>query len=376
MRHRRIVSGHAPDYRLMTTVGLILLIGLVMLSSASTAVGYERFGDSNYFIKHQLFYGVLFGLLGFWIASKVDYHFWQRWSFPLLIGTIVLLILVFVPGIGLNIKGAHRWINLGFSTIQPAEIAKLTFLFYLANWLQKRGQGVKNFLYGFLPFIVMLGLVASLILKEPDFSTMLILCVMAVGVYFVGGANPWHVGLLGLGSSALFYLMIKFEPYRADRFTVFLNPESDPQGIGYHINRALLAIGSGGWFGLGLGNSRQKYNSLPEVQGDSIFAVIAEEMGLIFSLGLIVLFGYLMLRGFRIARQAPDNFSRYVSAGIVIWIAFQAFFNIAAMVGIVPLTGIPLPFISHGSTAVVSSLFAMGVLVNISKQTVATSRPA
>jgi cell division protein FtsW len=358
----------------MATIGLILLIGLVMLSSASTVVGYERFGDSNYYIKHQLLYGVLLGCFGFWIATKIDYRFWQRWSFPLLIGTILLLLVVFIPGIGLNIKGSHRWINLGFSTIQPAEIAKLTFLFYLANWLQKRGQGVKDFLYGFLPFIIMLALVAGLILLEPDFSTMLILCVMAVGVFFIGGANPWHVGLLGVFSSAFFMLMIKIAPYRAARFTVFLNPESDPQGIGYHINQALLAIGSGGWFGLGLGHSRQKYNFLPEVQGDSIFAIIAEEMGLLFSLCLIALFGYLMLRGFRIARQAPDNFSRYVSAGIVVWIVFQAFFNIAAMVGIVPLTGIPLPFISHGSTAVVSSLFAVGVLVNISKQTSATSR--
>jgi cell division protein FtsW len=150
--------------------------------------------------------------------------------------------------------------------------------------------------------------------------------------------------------------------------------EADPQGIGYHINQALLSIGSGGWFGLGLGHSRQKYNFLPEVQGDSIFAVIAEELGFLFALCLIALFSYLMLRGFKIARQAPDDFSRYVSVGIVVWIAFQAFFNIAAMVGIVPLTGIPLPFISHGSTAIVSSLFAVGVLVNISKHSTVSPR--
>lgn len=362
-------SLHAPDYVFLTILAVIVVTGLVMLSSASTVVGYERFGDSNHFIKHQLLYGMLLGGFGFWLASRIDYHLWERLAFPLLIGTIVLLVVVFIPGIGLNLKGAHRWIDLGGVTLQPAELAKLTFLFYLATWLQKRGEGIKSFSYGFLPFLFLLGIVAGLIVLEPDFSTMLILCVMSVAVFFVAGANPLHVGGLGVLSGMIFMLLIKIAPYRAARFTVFLNPESDPQGIGYHINQALLAIGSGGIFGLGLGHSRQKYNYLPEVAGDSIFAVIAEELGFIFCVALIALFVFLMIRGFRIARLAPDAFGRYVAVGVMSWISFQAFFNIAAMVGLVPLTGIPLPFISHGSTAVVSSLFAMGVLTNISRQT-------
>ncbi|MDD5566862.1 MAG: putative lipid II flippase FtsW [Patescibacteria group bacterium] len=368
---------HAPDYILVAVLALIVFLGIILLSSASTVIGYERFGDSNYYLKHQLVYGVLLGAFGFWLAARLDYHLWEKLAVPLLIITIGLLIVVFIPGLGLGLKGANRWINLGGFTLQPAELAKLTFLFYLATWLQKRGEGLKSFSYGFLPFLVLLGLVAGLIILEPDFSTMLVLCFMAVTVFFIAGANLVHVTWLGGASVGLFLLLIKIAPYRAARFTVFLHPEVDPQGIGYHINQALLAIGSGGLFGLGLGHSRQKYNYLPEAAGDSIFAVIAEELGFIFCLFLIVLFVVLMIRGFKIARQAPDAFGKYVAVGIVTWISFQAFFNIAAMVGVVPISGIPLPFISHGSTAIVTSLTAMGVLVNISRQgqaVVSTSR--
>lgn len=340
-----------------------------MLSSAGTVVGYERFGDSNYYLKHHLINGILLGIIGFLIASKLDYHIWRKLSMPLLIITIFLLIIVFIPGLGIGLKGASRWINLGVITFQPAELAKLTFLFYLATWLQKRGEGVKSFLYGFLPFLILLSVISGLILAEPDFSTMLVLAFMSVMVFFIAGGNIIHVTWLGFVSAGLFMMLIRFAPYRAARFTVFLHPEIDPQGIGYHINQALLAIGSGGIFGLGLGRSRQKFNYLPEAAGDSIFAVIAEELGFIFCLILIVLFVALMMRGFQIARRAPDDFGKYVAVGIVTWITFQAFFNIAAMVGLVPLTGIPLPFISHGSTAVAISLVAMGVVVNISRQT-------
>jgi len=360
---------HAPDYIIMIILIIIVVFGIIMLSSASTVMGYERFGDSNYYIKHQLLYGVLLGAIGFFLASRLDYHLWQKIALPLLVITIGLLLVVFIPGIGLGLKGANRWINLGELTFQPAEVAKLTFLFYLATWLQKRGEGLKSFSYGFLPFLVLLIVISGLILAEPDFSTMLVLAFMSVTVFFIAGANLVHVGWLGAVSAGLFLLLIKIAPYRAARFTVFLHPEIDPQGIGYHINQALLAIGSGGLFGLGLGHSRQKFNYLPEAAGDSIFAVIAEELGFIFCLVLIALFIALMIRGFKIARRAPDLFGKYVAVGIITWISFQAFFNIASMVGLIPLTGIPLPFISHGSTAILTSLTAIGVLVNISKQT-------
>ncbi len=367
---------HQPDYFFMGILATIVIFGIIMLSSASTVVGYESFGDSNHYIKHHLIYGVLLGAIGFWLVSRLDYHIWEKLSLPLLIITILLLLVVFIPGIGLGLKGAHRWIDLGVFTVQPAELAKLTFLFYLATWLQKRGEGVKSFSYGFLPFLVLLGVVAGLILFEPDFSTMLVLAFMSVVVFFIAGGNLVHVTWLGIASSGLFLLLIKLAPYRAARFTVFLHPEIDPQGIGYHINQALLAIGSGGIFGLGLGRSRQKFNYLPEAAGDSIFAVIAEELGFIFALILISLFAVLMVRGFKIARQVPDSFGKYLAVGIITWISFQAFFNIAAMVGLVPLTGIPLPFISHGGSAVAVSLTAMGIVANISKQTKLAAEPS
>ena len=354
-RSNRIVTQrnwHAPDYVLLGLLGTIVVIGIVMLSSASTVVGFEGFNDPNYYIKHQLLYGILVGTVGFFVASRLDYHIWDKLAFPLLVMTIIALLLVFIPGIGLGLKGANRWINLGAFTFQPAEMAKLTFLLYLSSWLQKRGSGIKSFSYGFLPFVVILSVLAGLIILEPDFSTMLVLVFMSVAVFFVAGANLVHMSWFGAIGIGLFLLIIKIAPYRAARFTVFLHPEMDPQGIGYHINQALLAIGSGGLFGLGLGHSRQKYNYLPEAHSDSIFAIISEELGFIFSVILISLYLFLMLRGFRIARRAPDNFGKYVAVGITIWITFQAVFNIAAMVGVVPISGIPLPFISHGSTAV------------------------
>jgi len=377
-RSNRIVSQrnwHAPDYVLLGVLGAIVVIGIVMLSSASTVVGFEGFNDPNYYIKHQLLYGILVGAVGFFVASRLDYHIWDKLAFPLLVMTIIALLLVFIPGIGLGLKGANRWINLGAFTFQPAEMAKLTFLLYLSSWLQKRGGGIKSFSYGFLPFVVILSVLAGLIILEPDFSTMLVLVFMSVAVFFVAGANLVHMSWFGAIGAGLFLLIIKIAPYRAARFTVFLHPEMDPQGIGYHINQALLAIGSGGLFGLGLGHSRQKYNYLPEAHSDSIFAIISEELGFIFSVVLISLYLFLMVRGFRIARRAPDNFGKYIAVGITIWITFQAVFNIAAMVGVVPISGIPLPFISHGSTAVAFSLIGMGILANISKQTVTAPAP-
>ena len=204
---------------------------------------------------------------------------------------------------------------------------------------------------------------------QPDMGTMIIISVTALAVYFVAGAPFKHLLWLILGASGLFLILIKIAPYRAARLTVFLNPAIDPQGIGYHINQALLAIGSGGIFGLGLGHSRQKYLYLPEVTGDSIFAVIAEELGLVFALVLIALFLVLMYRGLKIAKAAPDMLGKLVASGIIAWISLQAFINIAAMVTLIPLTGIPLPFISYGSSALASSIIAIGVLTNISKQT-------
>ncbi|MFA6098499.1 MAG: putative lipid II flippase FtsW [Patescibacteria group bacterium] len=356
------------DYKLIIIIAIVLIYGLIMLASASSVISFEKFGDSNYLLKHQLLFGVLIGIIGFLITSKIDYHTWKKFAFPLLIISIILLLAVFIPGIGYEYGGAKRWIHIGTNIFQPTEILKLTFLIYLSTLFTKNKEGIKDPAYGLIPFVIIVGVIVFLIMLQPDMGTMVAIALMAFIIFYSAGAPFKHLLWLILSASGVFLLLIKLAPYRTARLTVFLNPALDPQGIGYQINQALMAIGSGGIFGLGLGHSRQKYLYLPEATGDSIFAVIAEELGLIFSLVLIALFLAFAYRGLKIASHAPDTFGKLVAIGIVSWITFQAFINIAAMVTLIPLTGIPLPLVSYGSSALAVTLTAMGVLVNISKQ--------
>lgn len=359
-----------PDYVLIITIIALVILGLVVLSSASAVMSYERFGNNYYFFTHQLLYGVIFGIIAFLITSRIDYHYWKKLAAIMLILTLGFLIVVFIPGLGLEYGGARRWIHLGSFTFQPTELTKLTFLLYLATWLDKRQKGIKDWKYGFVPFVTILGVISFLIIMQPDVGTMSIIILIAITTYFVAGAKYSHLAVLGAGGIAGFIMLIKLAPYRMARLTVFLNPELDPQGIGYQINQALLAIGSGGLFGRGLGKSIQKYNYLPEASGDSIFAIIAEELGFIRILLLIGLFLILAIRGFNIAKKAPDFYGKLLATGITSWICFQAFMNIAAISGLMPLTGIPLPFVSYGGSALLLSLAAMGILVSVSKQVV------
>lgn len=361
-------GGHQPDYFLITIVAIIIIFGLVMLSSASSVEAFQKYGDANYFLKKQLI-SFVFGIFAFFFMSRIDYRYWKRFAFPLMIVTIILLISVFIPGLGTGLLGAKRWVTIGPLFFQPAEIVKITFLIYLATWLEKRGQGIKDISTGFIPFVVILAVITFLVMKQPDLGTMIVIAVIAVSSYLVAGAPFLHIAWLGLGAAGLLALLIKIAPYRMQRFTVFLNPELDPQGIGYHINQALLAIGSGGLLGLGLGHSRQKFNYLPQASSDSIFAVIAEELGFIIVVILILLFLTFMFRGFKIARSAPDQYGKILAAGITAWFTFQALINIGSMTAVLPLTGIPLPLISAGGSALVVSLAAIGILVNISRQT-------
>lgn len=363
-----MASSQKPDYILLSVFIAIVVLGIVMLTSASSVVSYDRFGSSSYLINHQLLYGVSIGLLGMYLAYRFDYHRLKKLAFPLILISGVLLIAVFIPGIGYEYGGAKRWILLGSMTFQPTELLKFAFLLYLATWLEKKGDAIKNAAYGLVPFSIILGVIAALILKQPDLGTLMVIIIMSTIIYFVAGAPLKHLAWMVSTGFAFFLLMVKTSSYRSARLTVFLNPDLDPQGIGYHINQALLAIGSGGIFGLGLGHSRQKYNYLPEVTGDSIFAIIAEELGFLLAVMVIALFVTLLIRGLSIAQRAPDMFGKLLAIGITSWFTVQAFINIAAMVGILPLTGIPLPFISYGSSALIISLTAAGVLLNISSQ--------
>jgi cell division protein FtsW len=363
-------NNQKPDIILIISFAFLIIFGLIMLSSAGSAVSYEKFGDSFYFVKHQIIYGFLPGLALFFFFAFVNYKFWKKMTIPLLAGSILLLIAVFIPGIGAEFGTAKSWINLGPFSFQPAELVKLTFLLYLANWLAKRGrEGVKDFYYGFLPFLVLIAIISGLMFAQPDLGTLSVIIFMCMAVFFASGAKIKHVLIMILGGCASIYGMILYSPYRTARLTTFLHPELDPQGIGYHINQAFLAIGSGGFFGRGFGHSRQKFQYLPEATGDSIFAIMAEELGFIICALIIALFIYILYRTFKLAKKAPDDYGKLVTIGIMSWFIFQAFFNISSMIGLTPMTGIPLPFISYGGTALAINMAAIGILFNISKQT-------
>ncbi len=358
-----------PDRMFVGLFLLIIVFGMIVLSSASAFVSYRWYGNTTYFVIHQLLYGFLPGLGVLYIGSKIDYHVWKKFAFPILVATIVLLIAVFIPGLGLEKNGAHRWIHLGAFTVQPSEIAKLTFLLYLATWFSSKGKKhLKNFSYGFLPFIVLLGVMGGLIILQPDMGTMGVIVMMSFVMFFNAGAKLSHLLLAFLGGLGAVALLVKLEPYRLNRLTTYLHPELDIHGVGYHVYQALVAVGSGGLFGRGFGHSRQKFDYLPEPFTDSIFAIISEEMGLFGALCTISLLLAFAFRGFTIARRAPDEFGRLLVIGVMSWVILQAFVNIGAMLKLIPLTGIPLPFISYGGSALLVSMFAVGIVINVSRQ--------
>lgn len=361
---------HQPDYGFIIILALVTIFGLVMLSSASVAVSFQKYHDSYFILKHQILWGLIPGLVLFVILSFIDYKIFKRYAFWMLAVSILLLVLVFVPHIGATYGTAKSWINILGASFQPSELVKLTFLIYLASWLESRGhQKISDFSEGLMPFLSVLGIITVLLILQPDLGTMTIIVLTSLIVYFVGGANLLHMLGVGLASLLGLFFLIKIAPYRAARLTIFLHPELDPQGIGYHINQAFLAIGSGGFWGRGFGMSLQKFQYLPEVEGDSIFAIIAEELGFVIASLLIIAYLYLLWRSLKIAQKSPDQFGKHLAVGIAAWILVQAFVNIGAMVGLLPLTGVPLPFVSYGGTSLAMLLAACGILVNISRQT-------
>lgn len=363
-------SKHSPDIWLFLAIVGLVLFGFMMVGSASSVLA-ERFREDVYFfLKHQIFYGGAAGLGLFCLGYFTPYRSWRALALPGMATAIVLLILVFVPGISLRYGDASRWINVGPVTFQPTEFTKLAFIIYLAALLERKGADIRDFRKSVVPFVVITGIITILIALQPNIGTLVVIAAMAGAMVFIGGFRLRHLALLGAGAVALFAILVSTASYRLSRLTTYLHPELDPQGIGYQVNQALLAIGTGGIWGLGLGRSRQKYQFLPEPAGDSIFAIIAEEMGLGRTLFLLAAFVWLGWRGFTIARQAPDTFGRLLAAGITSWILVQAFVNIGSILAITPLTGIPLPFISYGGSALAIILLASGILLNVSKYTV------
>lgn len=346
---------------------VLVFIGLVSISSAGIVVSQAKFGDPYYYFKHQLLYGAIPGLIAMFIVSRVNYNLWRKMAVPFFIGAVISLVLVLVSSQGLELKGAKRWIMLGSLSFQPTEMVKLAVIVYLASLLAKKDRKIKDFSESLVPFAVVMGVIGWLVISQPDVGSLGAISFIALTMFFLAGASLKHIaGLVAVGIGGL-AVMIKLEPYRMNRFLAFMDPSIDPQGIGWQVKQAAIAVGSGGIFGVGLGHSHQKFSYLPEVVGDSIFAIIAEELGMVGAGVVVLLFAMLALRGFRLARKAPDRFSSFLVLGVSLWIIFQAFINIMAIIGLMPLTGITLPFISYGSTSLIFILIGSGIVLNISR---------
>ena len=355
-----------PDMTMVLLISALLVFGLIMISSASVVMSKTVTGKDNFYFFSQL-QAAGIGLVLLYIATRIDYAFWKKLATPFFILNFAMLLAVFLPGLGFSHNGATRWIHLGPLNFQPSESIKLALILFLAYWLERKGEDIQDFHKGVIPFGVIAISVVGLVLAQPDMGTCTVLAATAGVMFFVAGARFRHVfAALGVGVLGIVAL-IKAAPYRMARLTVFMNPGADKSGAGYQISQALVAIGSGGFWGLGFGRSRQKFNYLPESATDSIFAVIAEELGLIRSSIVVLTFLLFGFRGYKIAKGAPDTFSRLVAVGITTWIVAQAFINILAILSLMPLTGVPLPFISYGGTSLVMILFACGILLNISK---------
>ncbi len=353
--------------RLIWIIGILAIFGLAVLSSAGIVDAQKKFGSSYYYFYHQLLYGIGPGALIAYLLSRINYHAWRKLSLLILFVALALMTLVFVPSFGYGAKGAVRWLNVRGFIFQPAEVLKLSLIIYLAAWFGGRNDRMKNWIYGAAPFFIVLGFVTVLLAMQPDIGTLIVVAMIAMGMYFVAGVSAKQFGaIVGFGLMAL-AILVYVEPYRFDRIKSFINPQNDPRGISYQVNQAAIAIGSGGIFGVGFGHSSQKFGFLPEPVGDSIFAIIAEELGFIGSMITIGLFVFLCLTLTQIANYTRDSFAKLLVTGINIWIMAQAFVNIAAISGLAPLTGIPLPFVSYGGTAMIALFAGLGIVLNIAK---------
>ncbi len=365
------MKSHAPDYIFILSLAVLVVFGLAALISASSVVSFRDYGDSYFKVKQQIFHGIIPGLILFFIFFRFDYEFLKKIT-PLFMGfSLFLLVLVLIPFIGLSHGEARSWLSFFGISFQPSEIAKLAFILYLALWFSKRKEdNIRDFYQGFLPFSMLLGGVVLLILMQPDLGTAMVIVLTAIAIYIIAGAKKDHLALMVLIGLLLVFVFLQIAPdYQKNRLTSFLNPQYDVKGIGYHINQAFLAVGSGGMWGVGFGSSKQKFLYLPEVEGDSIFAIIAEELGFFVCFLFMGLISFIVYRGYQIARSSPDRFTFLTVMGIISWFAIQSIVNIGAMVGILPLTGVTLPLVSLGGSSAMIFLGSFGIIASISRYT-------
>lgn len=351
------------DFSLLLPVFFLTAFGILMIYNASSIIAFRDFGDKYHYFREQSTWMVL-GYTCLLILSFVDYHIFYTFALPILIGAIIILMGVFLPGLGVTALGAKRWINLGFTVLQPAELVKLSLAIYLSAWFSNKEKE------RLLAFSLLIGFVLLLVMLQPDMGTASVILFEAVVIYFLSGGNLMHfLGMIPvIGFAAV--VLILLAPYRLARLTAFFNMQKSLDTTSYHVKQILIALGSGGIFGVGMGNSLQKYEYLPENVTDSIFAIIAEELGLFGSIVIMAVFFIVIWRGMMISMHAKDMFGKLLAGSIISFLGIQMVINLAAMTALIPLTGIPLPFISYGGSALIIDLCAIGILLNISRQSI------
>ncbi len=370
LRQRWTVTGQARTSTyvlLFATVGVLNIIGVVMVLSASSVASLTNYGSAWYFFQRQVLWTAL-GVVAFMVTARIDYHAWRRWVLPLLVLSVALLVLVLVPGIGIYVAGSRRWLGSGFFRFQPTELAKLAILLFSADVLTRRARDVYDWRRVLRPVLLVLGVMAVLVLREPDMDSTVVLALIVGTVLVVGGVRFRHLAVVGGVGALLAAILAIAEPYRRARVLTFFHPWSDSANTGYQVSQSLIALGSGGWTGVGLGAGRSKWLFLPNAHTDFIFAIIGEEVGLLGCLlvvGLFVAFGVL---GTRIALRAPDRFGMLLAAGVTVWVVGQAAINIGGVVGLLPVSGIPLPFVSFGGSALVFTMAAAGLLGSVARR--------
>lgn len=354
------------DPALLAITLVLALVGVVMVFSASAVVAGSRFHDPWYFLKRQLAW-LGAGLLVMHLVSKIDYALWRKLSVPLLLMTTVLLVLVLVPSLGSAAKGARRWLHVGPINIQPAELTKFVVVIYVAAYVSKKQDQLTQFARGLLPPLIVLGLLSGLILLEPDLGTVVVMGLVVVTLLFLAGARIKHLGLLSLCALPAVAALIFGSSYRRQRLMTFLSPWKNASDSGFQITQSFLAFGSGGPFGVGLGEGKQKLFFLPEAHTDFVLALVGEELGLVGSVAIVLLFGLFVLKGFQIAGRARDPFGRYLAMGITMLVGMQALVNAGVVTGLLPTKGLTLPFVSYGGSSLVANLFGVGILLSISR---------
>ncbi|MBI5817142.1 MAG: cell division protein FtsW [Candidatus Yonathbacteria bacterium] len=355
------------DRIFLAIVATLVLVGIFLFFTASLGILARSEDLFSSVLFSQIFFGLIVGVATLLVASKIPHALLKKYSFYFFVFSVILTSLVFVPGIGFEHGGAKRWIHLFGISFQPAEFLKLSFVIYFAAILSSLKEKIKTFSFGLLPVLILLGITGALFIKQPDAGTFLVIFITAIAMLIVSGGRWAHIGILGGISIAGLGVLALWKPYILSRFTTFLDPSGDPLGAGYQIKQSLIAIGSGGVFGRGFGQSIQKFGQLPEPVGDSIFAVASEEFGMIGAIVIIALFVALAVRGFQIARRAPNYFSGLLVVGLVILMITQSFMNIASMLNVLPVVGVPLLFISHGGTALLFALLETGIILQVSK---------